>query len=50
MVESWKFKPPESGSAVEVLELIGPDALSVLYNELLAKKQAWLARLLADGE
>ncbi len=33
MVESWKFKPPESGSAVEDLELIRPDALSRLYNE-----------------
>jgi hypothetical protein len=50
MVESWKFKPLDSGSAVEVLELIGPDALSVLYNELLAEKQAWLTRLLAGGE
>ncbi len=33
MVESLKFKPPDSGSAVEVLELIGPDALSALYNQ-----------------
>ena len=50
MVESLKFRPPESGSAVEVLELIRPDAVLGLYNEKSPQKQAWLARLLADGE
>ena len=33
MVESLKFKPLESGFAVEVLELIGLDALCHSYNK-----------------
>ncbi len=46
MVDSWKLRPPESGCAEEVSELMRPDALLGWYTKNPCGKQACLTRLL----